>query len=63
MILRFGIVLSKIICNDCLNRFNVPVSLSSEIESEHDVVAVFMIDALICASFRLIPSCILVLNY
>jgi hypothetical protein len=27
------------------------------------VVAVFMIDALICASFRLIPSCILVLNY
>lgn len=33
--------ISKIICNDCLNCFNVPISLSSEIESEHDVVAVF----------------------
>jgi len=44
--------ISKIICNDCLNRFNVPVSLSSDIESGPDVVDVFMIDALICALFR-----------
>lgn len=29
---------SKIICNDCLNRFNVAVSLSSELESGPDVM-------------------------